>query len=46
MGPTKYSTTILLPKPSHSLTRVSLLELGIRDCRFPWVFSKRKLFLM
>jgi hypothetical protein len=25
---------------------VSLLESGIPDCRLPWVFSKRKLFLM
>jgi hypothetical protein len=46
MGPTEYCTTILLPKPSLNLPRVSLLEAGIRDCRFSWVFSKRKLFLM
>jgi hypothetical protein len=31
MGPTQYSTTILLPEP------------GIPDCRLPWVFSKQTL---
>jgi hypothetical protein len=46
MGPTEFYTTILLPKPSLNLPRVSLLEPGIPDCRPPWVFPKRKLFLM
>jgi hypothetical protein len=41
MGPTEYCTIILLPKPSHDLTHVSLWEPGIH-C----VFSKHKLFLM
>jgi hypothetical protein len=40
------NATILLPKPSQNLPRVSLLEPGIPDCRLPWLFSKRKLFLM
>jgi hypothetical protein len=46
MGPTEYCTTILLPKPSQNLHRVSLLEPSIPDYRLPWVFSKRKLFKM
>jgi hypothetical protein len=46
MGPTEYCITILLRKPSQNLPHVSLLEAGIPDCRLPWVFSKRKLFLM
>jgi hypothetical protein len=41
MGPTKYCTTILLSKPPQNLPHVPLLELGILDCRLPWVFSKR-----
>jgi hypothetical protein len=40
MGSTEYCTTILLPKRSQNLHRVSLLEPGIPDCRLPWVFSK------
>jgi hypothetical protein len=46
MGPTEYCTMILLPKPSQNLPRVSLPELGIPDFMLPWVFSKRKHFLM
>jgi hypothetical protein len=45
MGPTECCTTILLGKPSQTLSCVSLLEPGILDCRHPWVFSKCKLFL-
>jgi hypothetical protein len=41
-----HCTAILLPKQSPNLPRVSLLEPGIPDCRLPWVFSKRILFLM
>jgi hypothetical protein len=33
MGPAEYCTTILLPKPLQNLPRVSLLDLGIPDCR-------------
>jgi hypothetical protein len=44
MGPTECYITILLPKPSHNLPRVSLLEPGIPDCRFPWMFSKRHIW--
>jgi hypothetical protein len=40
MGPTEYCTTILLPKPSHNLSCVLLLEPGILDCRLLWMFSK------
>jgi hypothetical protein len=32
MGPTEYGTTILLPKSSQSLPRVSLLKPGIPNC--------------
>jgi hypothetical protein len=46
MEPTEYWTTILLPKPSQKLPHVSLLEPGVRNFRLPWVFSKRKLFLI
>jgi hypothetical protein len=46
MGPTEYSTTILLPKPSHNLPCVSLLEPDIPDCRLSWLFSKHNLFLV
>jgi hypothetical protein len=46
MGPTEYGTTILLPKYSQNLPRISLLEPGISDCGLLCVFSKRKLFLM
>jgi hypothetical protein len=46
MGQTEYCITILLPKPSQNLPRVPLLEPGSLDCRFLWVFFKRKLFLM
>jgi hypothetical protein len=46
MGPTEYCTMLLLPKPSQNPPCVSLLQPGIPDCRLPWVFSKRKLFLM
>jgi hypothetical protein len=41
MGPTEYCT-----KPSQNLPCVSLLEPGIPDCRLPWLFYNRKLFLM
>jgi hypothetical protein len=46
MGPTEYCNTILLPKPLQNLLRLSLMQPGILDCRHPWLFSKRKLFLM
>jgi hypothetical protein len=46
MEPIEYCTTILLPIPSQNLPRVPLLERSIPDCGPPWVFSKRKLFLM
>jgi hypothetical protein len=48
MEPTEYCTTILLPKPSQNLPLCFAFgsEPGIPDCRLPWVFSKRKLFLM
>jgi hypothetical protein len=36
-GPTKYCTTILLPKPSQNLPCVSLLKPGIPDCGLPGV---------
>jgi hypothetical protein len=46
MGPTEYGTTILLPKSLQNLPRVSPLQPSIPDCRLPWVFSKRKHFLL
>jgi hypothetical protein len=47
MGPTEYCSTILLPKPSKNLSVFHCgTKPGIPDCRLPWVFSKRKLFLM
>jgi hypothetical protein len=36
MGPTEYSTTILLLKPSENLPHVSLMKPGILDYRLPW----------
>jgi hypothetical protein len=42
----EYSITIFLSKLPQKVPRVSLLESGILDCRLPWVFSERKLFLM
>jgi hypothetical protein len=44
VGATDYN--ILLPKPWQNLPHVSLLEPSIANCRLPWVFSKRTLFLM
>jgi hypothetical protein len=46
-GPAEYCTTILLPKPSQHLHRVSLLKPGFPDCGLPGGggVSKRKLFL-
>jgi hypothetical protein len=35
VGSAEYCTTILLPKPSQNFLRVSLLKLGIPDCRLP-----------
>jgi hypothetical protein len=32
-------------QPLWNLPLVSVLEQGIPDCRHPWVFSERKLFL-
>jgi hypothetical protein len=46
MGLTEYCTMILLSKSTQNLPGVSLLEPGIPDWRLPWVFSKRKFFLM
>jgi hypothetical protein len=46
MGSSEHCTMILLPKTIKEPPCVSLLEPGIPDCRLPWVFTKRKLFLM
>jgi hypothetical protein len=42
MEPTEYRTVILLPKPSQSSPRVSLLKPSVPDYRLSRVFSKRK----
>jgi hypothetical protein len=46
MESTEYCTTILLPKPSQNLPYDLLFESGIPYCRFLWIFSKGKPFLM